>query len=45
MLLEIGYTGPLVVEHEDPFWSSKTDAERALKGLVLAQRFLAPLLV
>ena len=45
-LLEVGYDGPLVVEHEDPFWSARTDPEHdALKGLVLAQRFLAPLLV
>ena len=44
-LLDIGYDGPLVVEHEDRFWSTKTDPEHALKGLVLAQRFLAPLLV
>ena len=45
-LLDVGYVGPLVVEHEDPFWSARTDPENdALKGLVLAQRFLAPLLV
>ncbi len=45
-LLEVGYDGPLVVEHEDPFWSARTDPTHdALKGLVLAQRFLAPLLV
>ena len=45
-LLEIGYDGPLVVEHEDPFWSARTDPTHdALKGLVLAQQFLTPLLV
>ena len=44
-LLEVGYNGALVVEHEDAFWSSKTDAQHALNGLVLAQRFLSPLLV
>ena len=44
-LLEIGYDEALAVEHEDPLWSSKTDQQHALKGLVLAQRFLSPLLV
>jgi len=44
-LLEVGYDGALVVEHEDAFWTSRTDAQHALNGLVLAQRFLAPLLV
>ena len=45
-LLEIGYDGPLVVEHEDPFWSARIDpGNDALKGLTLARQFLAPLLV
>ena len=44
-LLEVGFNGALVVEHEDAFWSSQTDAQHALNGLVLAQRFLSPLLV
>ncbi len=44
-LVEAGYEGPLTVEHEDALWSSSTDSDHALKGLVLAERFLAPLLV
>ena len=44
-LLEVGFNGALVVEHEDAFWSSQTDVQHALNGLVLAQRFLSPLLV
>lgn len=44
-LVEAGYDDVLAVEHEDPLWTSKTDAEHALKGLMLAQKFLSPLIV
>jgi sugar phosphate isomerase/epimerase len=39
-LSEIGYDGPLTIEHEDDVWGWLTDAERAKRGLVLARKFL-----
>ena len=42
-LYQIGYDAVLSVEHEDPVWSD-TPAQ-ALRGLQLAEQFLAPLLV
>jgi sugar phosphate isomerase/epimerase len=42
-LYEAGYRGVVSVEHEDPVWGG--DSERVLKGLEIAERTLAPLLV
>ena len=42
-LYEAGYRGVVSVEHEDPVWGG--DEERVLKGLEIAERTLAPLLV
>ena len=39
-LAEIGYDGPLTIEHEDDVWGWRTDAERAKRGLILARQFL-----
>jgi sugar phosphate isomerase/epimerase len=41
-LVQVGYDAVLSVEHEDPVWSDSP--ELALRGLRLAQAFLAPLL-
>jgi len=37
-LREVGYRGPLIVEHEDPLWLA--DADRVVEGLTLARAFL-----
>ena len=42
-LYQVGYDAVLSVEHEDPVWSDTP--ELAMRGLQLAQQFLAPLLV
>jgi sugar phosphate isomerase/epimerase len=44
-LYDIGYDGVVSVEHEDAVWGWLTDAQRAKRGLVLAQQVLAPLMV
>jgi sugar phosphate isomerase/epimerase len=44
-LYDIGYDGVVSVEHEDAVWGWLTDAQRARRGLVLAQQILAPLMV
>jgi sugar phosphate isomerase/epimerase len=44
-LYQVGFDGVISVEHEDNVWGAGDDADRAKRGLILAQRFLAPLLV
>ncbi|MFD1677225.1 sugar phosphate isomerase/epimerase family protein [Alicyclobacillus fodiniaquatilis] len=40
-LVDVGYKGPLLIEQEDPFFSSSTDAVQT--GLELTLAYLAPL--
>ncbi|MEE1736680.1 sugar phosphate isomerase/epimerase [Streptomyces sp. BE147] len=42
-LYELGFTGTLAVEHEDPVWGG--DDERVTQGLRIAHRTLRPLIV
>ena len=44
-LYQVGFDGVISVEHEDNVWGAGDDSDRAKRGLILAQRFLAPLLV
>ena len=39
-LHEIGYDGPLTIEHEDNVWGWLTDPEEAKRGLLVGKRFL-----
>jgi sugar phosphate isomerase/epimerase len=40
ILAEIGYTGPMNIEHEDQVWGFTTDVPRMREGLLLAKRYL-----
>jgi sugar phosphate isomerase/epimerase len=44
-LHQVGFDGVISVEHEDNLWYWLTDPEKAKEGLVIAQKFLAPILV
>ncbi len=41
-LYQVGFNGVISVEHEDHVWGWTTNSERAKRGLILAQKFLAP---
>ncbi len=40
VLSEIGYQGPINIEHEDQVWGFTGDVERMREGLLLTKRFL-----
>jgi len=40
VLYEIGYEGPLNIEHEDRVWGFTEDIEKMRRGLLIARRFL-----
>jgi sugar phosphate isomerase/epimerase len=43
-LLDVGYDGILSVEHEDDLWGWRDNPERAMEGLVVAQKYLSQFL-
>lgn len=45
VLAEIGYQGPLNLEHEDQVWGFSQDAERMREGLLVAKRYLEQVLI
>jgi sugar phosphate isomerase/epimerase len=45
LLHQVGFDGVISVEHEDNLWYWLTDGEKAKEGLVIAQKYLAPILV
>jgi sugar phosphate isomerase/epimerase len=45
ILAEIGYEGPMNIEHEDQVWGFTTDVERMRSGLLVVQRYLEQTLV
>lgn len=40
VLYEIGYEGPINIEHEDRVWGFTEDVDKMRRGLLLARRFL-----
>ena len=45
ILAEIGYEGPMNIEHEDQVWGFTANVERMREGLLVAQRFLKQALI
>ena len=45
ILAEVGYAGPMNIEHEDQVWGHPHDVERTKEGLLIAKRFLEQALV
>jgi sugar phosphate isomerase/epimerase len=45
VLAEVGYEGPLNIEHEDQVWGFTQDVERMRAGLLVAKRYLEQTLI
>ncbi len=43
-LVQVGFDGVMSVEHEDAIWGAWDNADKAKRGFILTQKFLAPLL-
>jgi sugar phosphate isomerase/epimerase len=45
ILAEIGYQGPMNIEHEDQVWGFTQDVPRMHEGLLVAKRYLEQTLI